>query len=494
MANLTRKTSLLILLNFFKYGVGFLVPMMLVRLLTKNDYGTYQQLLLVGSMAVGTMTLGFPSSIYYFYAHVDDDRHRRAFVLQIVLLFAVAGILTAIGVFLAKDFIATQMNNPALAEFLVYYCYYILFFLASEYFLSVLISKDLYTLAVKIESGEVIFRVALLLLPLLLGYGLHGLVISLAVYAFSRFAFYLIVLRRDIWPPPAGFSKMFFFREQLAYSLPLAMSSILSLFSRTIDRILISTNFSTAQLANYAVGAIEIPLDVIFQASVANVLRATLPGLAKDGNIIEIIRIWRTAVRKLAIIILPFFCFLSVFSYDFITFLFTDQYAESVMVFRIFLLLIPLHIFILSAIPQIFGKTKLTLQIIAASAVFNVATSIVLVKTVGYYGPPISTVLTNYFMSALFFMTTLRLLKCTIPQLLPLESLAKVLSSGFASALFVKIGFSFVESKFLTLSAGGILFFVVYGLLLLFLKEVTISEAQSTWRLLSATIVKRRTI
>ncbi|MDH4275570.1 MAG: oligosaccharide flippase family protein, partial [Gammaproteobacteria bacterium] len=197
MASLTQKAGLLIVLNLFKYAVGFLLPVVLVRLLTKEDYGTYQQLLLVGSLAVGIMTMGFPASIYYFYKQYAGEPRQRAFVLQVVLLFLVSGIVTSAVIYFARDFIAVHMNNPALASYLQYYCVYILFFIATEYFIHLLISKDLYSLGVKIESAEVIFRVTLLILPLVFGFGLTGLAISLAIYAVCRFCFYSVILRRD---------------------------------------------------------------------------------------------------------------------------------------------------------------------------------------------------------------------------------------------------------------------------------------------------------
>jgi len=58
---------LLILANTLKYAVGFALPMVLVRLLTQDDYGTYQQLSLIANFATGIMVLGLPTSIYYFY-------------------------------------------------------------------------------------------------------------------------------------------------------------------------------------------------------------------------------------------------------------------------------------------------------------------------------------------------------------------------------------------------------------------------------------------
>ena len=41
----------------------------------------------------------------------------------------------------------------------------------------------------------------------------------------------------------------------------------------------VAASFTPAEYAIYAVGALEIPLDVIFQISVHNILRASLPPL-----------------------------------------------------------------------------------------------------------------------------------------------------------------------------------------------------------------------
>src|SRR4051794_38750828 len=72
MSSLTNKAGFLIAANFIKYAVGFTLPMLMVRLLDKGDYGTYQQLLLVNSMALGLLTMGVPSSIYYFYNRISE--------------------------------------------------------------------------------------------------------------------------------------------------------------------------------------------------------------------------------------------------------------------------------------------------------------------------------------------------------------------------------------------------------------------------------------
>ncbi|MDH4276131.1 MAG: oligosaccharide flippase family protein, partial [Gammaproteobacteria bacterium] len=404
-----------------------------------------------------------------------------AFVLQVVLLFLVSGIVTSSVIYFSRDFIAVHMNNPALASYLQYYCVYILFFIATEYFIHLLISKDLYSLGVKIESAEVIFRVTLLILPLVFGFGLTGLAISLAIYAVCRFCFYSVILRRDIFPIMPGVTKLFTISEQLAYSLPLALSFLLGLIGRTIDKFLISVNFTPAQMAVYSVGAVELPLDSIFQASVANVLRASFPELVKKGDLTEMIRIWRAAVRKLALIILPVFVFLLGYSTVFITFLFTDAYIDSVDIFRIYLFLVPLHILLLSILPQAFGKTKLTMKIVMICATFNIFCSFVLVKTIGYYGPAIATVATSYLTAGLYLYFGLKLLKCNVRTLVPLRSILRVVTSASLGVIVGLLFISGIESKFLKLLLGGIIFLSVYCSALLVTSEISRSEVKSFW-------------
>ena len=41
----------MIVANLIKYAVGFIMPMVLVRMLSQNDYGTYQQMILISNWA-----------------------------------------------------------------------------------------------------------------------------------------------------------------------------------------------------------------------------------------------------------------------------------------------------------------------------------------------------------------------------------------------------------------------------------------------------------
>lgn len=429
VTSLSQKAGFLIGANLIKYAVGFSLPMLMVRLLSKNDYGTYQQLLLVNSMALGLLTLGLPSSIYYFYNRVDEGR-RSALVIQTLAMLGVAGLAAIVGIALASPLIAERTSNPALLDLLPLYALAIGLLLAGEHFTSFMVAQDRYGSAVGFETFETVVRVLTLMLPIMLGFGMHGLVIAAVLYALGR----LIV--RTYWLTATGPARLHlgstrpdtFFGDQLSYSIPLWMTSIVGVVGGMLDRAIVAGTFTTADFAIYSVGAFAVPLDVIFQASVADVLRASLPPLIKRDDLREVTRLMREAVRKLALIMLPSFVFLFGFAHEFVTLLFTDQYADSVHVFRIYAFAIPLFMFVLSLVPQVFGRTRINLNVVLVVTLLHIALSFALLKVLGFYGPAVSGVVTSYVSTAIYLRVATRLTKSSLSQLLPLPEIARTLA------------------------------------------------------------------
>jgi O-antigen/teichoic acid export membrane protein len=457
LKSLSHRAGLLMASNAFKYAVGFVLQAVLVRLLSVTDYGSYQQLLLLGAIAVGVMPLGLPGSVYYFAHRVGPDRQRHLVGQTVLMLFG-TGLLSALGLWLAAPSIARAMNNPALVTLIPLYCPYVLFFVASEAVIHILISHDHYRRAVVLEAVEAMVRAAILLVPLVLTGSVRTLVLSVSVYAVLRFvAFTSLVRPRPALPGSAAWGQSFL-REQLAYGIPLAMSLLVTLLGNLLDKAIIAVSFGPKQYAIYSVGAIELPLDTIFQASVAAVLRATLPALARDGQTAEIARLLRAAVRKLSLIVLPAFVFMLAFSHDFVVLVFTPKYAESVQIFRLYLLLVPLHSVVLSPVPQAFGLTRINFYISLAGVVVKLVLSFVLLRTLGYYGPAAATVAANYFCALVYFLVILRLLRRSAATLLPWWTMAQVLLVAAAVAVPVHALVGWLGWGLAGFVLGGLLF------------------------------------
>jgi len=160
--------------------------------------------------------------------------------------------------------------------------------------------------------------------------------------------------------------------------------------------------------------------------------------------------------------VLPSFVFLYGHADPFIRLLFTDSYAESVQVFQIYLWLVPLHMLVLSPIPQIFGRTRVNLYVVLVMSAVMIVSSYVLLQWVGFYGPAIANVGSQYFGVALYFIVVMRLTRASLFTLLPIVDLMRVvlvsLVALLAARLFPDLGVSGLSHLLLAGGAFSVVF------------------------------------
>ena len=461
MSSLADKAGILIASNLVKYAVGFVMPMLLVRMLSRSDYGTAQQLALLATLSIAILTLGLPSSVYYFYDRANKLRD-KVLALQTSTMMAISGVVTTACIALGAPLILALTKNPALGPLLGFYGIALGLLIASEHFVQFMIAQDRYRVAVLVETTETVVRVLILIVPLLAGYGLPGLVLATVVYAVLRFLVRSVWLLGPLRPLGDGVSEPWFWKMQLAYSIPLCLMSLVGVLGGMLDRGIVATRFTPADYAIYSVGALEIPLDSIFQASVATVLRAAMPALIRAGRHDEVVRLMREGVRKLSLIVLPCFVFLLAYSHEFITTLFTAEYERSVNVFRIYVFLMPLNMFLLSPIPPAYGRTRINLQVVGAVTAIHVVLSFVLLHWVGFYGPAISAISTSYLLSTFYFLYARRLTGGTVAKLLPLATFAKVFCAAAVAAAVSRLAIAGHLHGLVGLLACAALYFVTF--------------------------------
>ncbi len=477
MTSLADKAGFLIIANLIKYAVGFVMPMVLVRMLSRTDYGTYQQLALLGTLGIAILVLGLPNSVYYFYDRKNAARD-KVLTLQTSAMLFLSGAVTAILITVGAPLIVALTKNVALGPLLGWYGLALGLLIASEHFVQFMIAQDRFRVAVLMETTETVVRVLILVLPLLAGFGLMGLVIANVGYAMLRFGIRSIWLLNPLRPLHLAPGQEWHARAQLAYSIPLSLMSLVGVLGGLLDRGIVATRFSPGDYAIYSVGALEIPLDAIFQASVATVLRATLPALIREGRHDEVVRLLREGVRKLSLIVLPCFVFLFAYSYEFITVLFTSEYARSVNVFRIYVFLMPLNMFLLSPVPPAYGRTRINLHVVAVVTAIHVVLSFVLLHWMGFYGPAVSAIATSYLLSSFYFVYARRLTGGTVATLLPLATFAKVLCAAGVSAIVARLTLDGHVHGLSGLVASGALYSLSFVVMCIVVRVFTEADRQ----------------
>ena len=99
------------------------IAAVLSRLLTKDDYATYRQSMLVFTIALPLLLLGLPQSLLYFIPKAPGESRTRVSEILLILI----GVGAGFSIFLlagGASFLATQFSNPALKETLIWLAAY----------------------------------------------------------------------------------------------------------------------------------------------------------------------------------------------------------------------------------------------------------------------------------------------------------------------------------------------------------------------------------
>ena len=389
---------------------ALVVGIALARLLSKADLGIYREVLFVFSFVVPFLLLELPTAVLYFLPRFKGKE--RALYIESTYIFSIiAGIVfILLFLFLSPVFedYGTKVEGTAnlfiLISIAAPFAFIVLFF--RQIFVTI---RELKTLlyfgiiyaflsalpiaAYFLAGGE--GQTLKFLILAVIAQSVIGAII--AIYWFLRSKAKQHEPLELSLRKPLGFIRRNW-REQFKYSIYLIARLPMVLLAKDFDKLIIMGFLSASSFAVYTIGAVRIPFLPTLRTSLVNTL---VPEVAdkyhETGEVpTESLHAWRRAIQLTALVLIPAFVFLEIFSHEFIVGLYTMKYAESVPIFRAYLLLVPSYLLSFSIFLQGTGHTK---PIFISSIIFlaiNVVLSLVLLKFLGLVGPAIGTVVANF--------------------------------------------------------------------------------------------------
>ena len=140
-----RPAALLMTGRFLAFGVTALVPILLVRVLSREEFGTYKQLFLISSTLFFIAQFGFASSLYYFLPRAAEAAGR--YVGNALTFLTAIGVLSVAFLSLARSGVALTLNNPGLAPYLPLLAAYTALLIVTVILEIVMICRGQYLLA-----------------------------------------------------------------------------------------------------------------------------------------------------------------------------------------------------------------------------------------------------------------------------------------------------------------------------------------------------------
>ena len=443
-SNMGAEATLLTFSKVATSGIAMVMTMMLSRFRTLDEYGTYNQILMVINLVTSVLMLGLPKSLNFFLAKADTKEERQRFLSFYYTLNTVLSFIVGLALVLSVGLIEQYFSNDMIRGFW--------YFLAVFPWTKIVCSSVenlliVYKKAKMLVGFRVLNSLALLLTVIVVqwtgrSFGDYMLwyVIVEALFAVSV---YVIAARvSGGLRPYFAFSMM---KRVLAFSIPLGLASVVGTLNVELDRLIIGAFMSTAEYAVYSNAAKELPVTLIASSFTAVLLPQMVRLMKKDRNR-DALALWgnATTLSMIIIAIIGVGCF--VYAEDVIKILYGEKYIGGVWVFRLYSLHLLLRCTYYGMVLNSIGRTVFIFWCSIGALASNAVLNLVLFKVFEIFGgsmiaPAVATLISTTAMAILQLAVTAKSLNVRFKEVFPWKE------SGVIILLNIALGSIFYFAK-----------------------------------------------
>ena len=462
--SLTKRTLTLALSETLNFAVQFLSPIFLTRILDIKAYGQYREFIVYSSLALTFTSFSIKSNLLYFISK-DPDNEKKYIGNTVILLFILSSI-GAIVLFILKGYFRSITSY----DFVPYLIIYIMVYQNIDLLDNLWLAKKRSDYVLYWSSTNAIVRTGLLLAVAYFTRDIFSIIYLLIILELLKTSVTVTYLvKAKLFSINLNFS---FLREQLKFIVPSGIAVMILKFNTDISKVIISSNLGPAALAIYAVGSQNIPLLNIIRNSVSNVI---FPEMANkiSRNPLTALNLWNKSNVLYLFLMAPLFIILFFYSHLIIETLFTAKYLAAVPLFQIYLLLMIRKCFEMGTPIRALNKNKYFVIGNILSFIVNIILLFTLFKLIGFLGPAIAAVATEFTLAIFLASKILDLYKIKIKDLLSWNKLLKIVLTSILTMpiLFIDHYIHFMP-KITAIILSGI-YFAIY---LLIIRRIGIEE------------------
>jgi O-antigen/teichoic acid export membrane protein len=318
--------------NAIDYALQFLIPVVIARTLSIEDFAGYRMVWLVVGTLMAFATLEIPQSLSYFLPRKQRNE-RPTYVVGAVYILTVLAFISAVLVnpwapLLPVEWV--QISGPV-------------WFYSVFIFLWVIASLVEF---LPISDGNAVWQAkAIITLAIT-----RSLFISIVawmteslesvLYALLLFSVFKLVLLGIYIAQSKNWQRRFpnSIPEQLRYTWSFGIASGLFSIRRQAELWLVAALFSAKEFASFSLGAVGLALFGLVSASIKNVIFPKLSALEANKDKEGIAVLNKKATSAVAFLLVPAGVFLWVFADEIISLIYTSNYADAAGVMRVYLL------------------------------------------------------------------------------------------------------------------------------------------------------------
>ena len=452
-----------------------LQTMILSRKLSKTEYGTYGQGMLVVNFLLPFLLLGLGNAITYFSGQKDIDKHK--YINTIVTMVVFTGVLGGIGIIAFRSLIEAYFGNPMLKDVLLIIAPLPLLLNMISIYQTLFVAENM-AFSVAIRNAIVaVCQIIIVAIGVYLVKSIHFIFILLVVMDVIQIIIFASVFRKKKYRIAIQKIEKDITSQIFKYSIPLAFSTAIGTLSIYLDKLVIGKLMTVEDFALYNNMSKELPFAFVVSSFTTVIMPAFIKMHADNDNS-RLKKYWGKYL-ELGMYVTWIMSGVAIFcSDDLLVFLYSEKYIQGLSIFIVYLLVTFCRFSYFGIILSTFGKTKIIMYSSLMSLTLNLVLNILFFYLFGMIGPAIASLLSIFLMEILQICYSCKLLECKAKEVFSFGNIALLLFEIAIVGIIVRfIGIHLIKYSFLRLLvcgvfAGGILLLLNYKKLMGLVREI----------------------
>jgi len=439
---------------------SFIIPVVLTRYLSKEEYGIYGQFNAVFFFIAGLFSLGIRSNLFYFYPNADH-KEREILVFQTFAILFMLSIIASF-VIITPGINTIFVGKNELSKYTVYIAFAIILTMSSSIIEPLYILRKDNKTSLIYPFASIILKAIIVIVFVVYISDIKSVLIALNIFFALIFLFSIFYMRKEIrffkWKDL--YSKAILVK-QIHYSLPFGLSISIKSIIGKLDKILLISYISTKDYAIYTVAFLAIPGIQAIYDSLVQVYIIEMSKAYGNNNLKKIINIYHDLITRSFSYTLPAVLIVFVYAEFVITTLFTDKYLEAIPLFRLYMVGSLSMVIGAGIVLRSIGKTKLTLRSYIFSSFFTIPVTIFSVINYGLWGAMLSAIFALILPKIFLFRFDMRELNASIVKFFPWRNIGVISIISSIALIPVIISNYFIKPNFLSVSLISFSYLVV---------------------------------
>lgn len=396
--------------------LGLATTRLLSEYLSKYDYGTYSQILLIVSIASSASILGMMDGVNYFYHASPNPEERENNVAVIFALQCMFGAGTGCLILLLSSPLCAYFDNPDIRPLIIFAAALPLLQNLMQMLQVMVISTGKASLLALRNFGVSVIRLLIVLLVISSVQNVAIVLLTTLVLDIGQILLFFFVVRRAGCKIRVRKFNKEIVGKILRYCAPMAVFTFISALNRDIDKYLVALWTDTETLAVYTNASKLLPFDIVITSFTTVLLPAISKSVAaaeKDRSV----QLYRSFLEIAYISTAVLCCAALSASPQLMLLLYSNKYMDGLTIFCIYIMVDMIRFSNTTMVLSAAGKTGRLMLFSVGAVALNIVLNVLLFRLIGLEGLAFATWITTLVLGVCIVLAGARELGCKLSQL-----------------------------------------------------------------------------